>query len=645
MEKKSTKSAKLSVFFTSKFLLAQVLVFSCILISCPNPALQTENAGDKPDFVIAAQAFELEGESSVDNFKLHWNDYENASYYRLYRSTSASGEWTDVISKKTRQKLYGTMYDVYDAGNTTYYYKVVAYSSDNKELAQASPVKCVPYTDTTSGNIFDNTVQSIVKKPSDEIYINGKYWRYIYTRTSSNQVSYTEQYSTTGYPDDEWTTTDNGYGGIVISGNPDDFSDGKANPRYCEYLSADYNDSKGCKLESTSYLIRNDGVVVNWSHYENGSDYSLSEVFCLYTTPGSGIMYASKAPFKPQGNSSRDLVSFKDDDGTAYIISSVSSQTLYKLTSDYLDVDSSFKITLSSSYREAPCLRKVDGYYYLFSSESAGWYPTQGAYQSAASLSQLAEDELNVIGNRTTFGAQSGQIEKIGNNYYMLANRWSQGWRYHDPAIPIDSYLGTSGIAFAQRMLPIVFKNGYAFYDYYPLVKYDYEKGLVIPVQKGKLLSIGCSTAGTTSASSNNPASFAVDGKSYAASASSPSWGTYNGYLPSESAGYSFIVRLDELAYIKQVDVTFRNYNGSESASQYTIDASIGGSDWTTIKDKSSNYIIGFNENIIDDDVSSAAKYRYIRVKVTAINDVNHGTSGAWWTRGIHEISVYGFND
>lgn len=639
--KNFTKSAKILKIF-SKFSLPQVLIFSLILISCPNSNLQTENS--KSAFVIAAQAFELEGETQVDNFKLHWNDFEDASYYRLYRSTSAGGDWTEVISKKSRQKLTGTMYDVYDAGSTTYYYKVVAYNSRDSELAQTSPVKCVPYTDTTSGNVFDNTVQSLVNKPNDEIYVDGKYWRYIYRRTSTNQVSYTEQYSTTGYPNDEWTTTDNGFNGIVISGNPDDFSDGKANPRYCEYLSADYNDSKGCKLESTSYLIRNDGVVVNWSHYENGSDYSLSEVFCLYTTPGSGIMYASKAPFRPQGNDSRDLVSFKDDDGTAYIISSVSSQTLYKLTSDYLDVDSSFKIVLSNSYREAPCLRKVGDWYYLFSSESAGWYPTQGAYQSATSLNSLPNDDLNVIGNRTTFGAQSGQIEKIGDNYYMLANRWSQGWRYPDPAIPTDNYLGTSGIAFAQRMLPIVFKNGYAFYDYYPLIKYDYDQGLVIPVQKGKLLSINCSTAGTSTASSGNPASLAVDGKSYAASASSPSRGTYNGYLPSESAAYTFVVRLDELAYIKQVDVTFRNYNGSESASQYTIDASVGGTDWITIKDKSSNYIIGFNENIIDDDVSSAAKYRYVRVKVTAINDVNHGTSGAWWTRGIHEISVYGTN-
>ena len=634
--------------FNKKFLipLSFIAFTSVFMFSCVTEASSPESgSAEKPEFVLSAQPFELEGESSVDNFKLHWNSFSGASYYRLFRSESSNGSWSEVIQKKSRQRIPGTMYDVYDAQNTTYYYKVQAFSSANKVLAETAAVKCVPFSDTTVSDIFDNTVQSLVNKPADEIFTDGKYWRYIYSRSADNAVSYTEQYSLTGYPnDDEWITTENGFNGIVISGNPDDFSDGTANPRYCEYLSADYNSGNGCKLESTSYIVRKDGTVVNWSHYENGINYTLSEVFCLYTVPGSGIMKAASAPFKPQGNSSRDLTSFVDSDGSAYIISSVSSQIMYKLTEDYLDVSDALPITLSSSSREAPCLRKVGDFYYLFSSESAGWYPTQGAYQSSAKIKKLADETLVSVGNRTTFGAQSGQIEKIGENYYMLANRWSQGWRYHDPAIPTDSYLGTSGIAFAQRMLPIQFCSGYAFYDYYPQIKYDYAQGLVIPVQKGKLLSIGCDTSRTTTSADDYPSSNAVDGISSAATASSPSWGTYNGYAPSSNAAYDFVVTLDKSAYIKEVDVTFKNYNGSESASQYKIEASVDGSSWTTIKDRSDNYIIGFNENLIDSDYSTT-KYKYVRISVTAINDVNHGTSGAWWTAGIHEVSVYGFEE
>jgi len=247
-----------------------------VLASCSDGGGSTSVS--KPDFIVAAQAFELDGETSVDNFKLHWNEYEGASYYRLYRSTSSGGSWTEVIEKATRQKIPGTMYDVYDAGTTTYYYKVQAYSSKNKLLAETAPVKCVPFTDTTSGDVFDNTVQSLVNKPADEIFTQGKYWRYIYNRVN-NAVWYVEQWSLTGYPDDsEWTTSDNGYDGIVISGNPEHFEDGTENPRYCEYLATSYNDGNGCKLESTSYQVRPDGVIVNWSHYENGINYSLGQV-------------------------------------------------------------------------------------------------------------------------------------------------------------------------------------------------------------------------------------------------------------------------------------------------------------------------------------------------------------------------------
>ena len=607
-------------------------------------------AAERPELVITAQAFELEGSTAVDNFKLHWNAYDGASYYRLYRATSKNGGWTETVSDAAHQHIHGTMYDVYGAGGTTYYYKVAAVSAANKVLgetvlAESAPVACTPFADTTRGDVFDNTVQSLVNKPEDEIVYNGKYWRYIYERTASNQVRYREQYSSDGYPDSEWTTSDNGYNGVVISGNPDDFDDGRANERYCAYLSAEYNGGKGCKLESTSWHVHPSGYVVNWSHYENGADYALSKVICIYGTPGSGLLKARSAPYQPNGIASRDLVCFVDSDNSAYIIGSTSVQTLHRLAKNWLDLDADVSpVTLSSSSREAPCLIKQDGYYYLFSSESAGWYPTQGAYQSADMLASLADDSLHALGNRTTFGAQSGQVAKMGGTYYMLANRWSQGWRYPDPAIPTDSYLGTSGIAFAQRMLPISLNSGYAFYDYYPLIKYDYAKGFVVPVQKGKLLSIGCATSHSTAAASGYPASNAVDGISHAANAASPSWGDYNGYALSSNAAYDFVVTLDAPAYIKQVDVTFRNYNGSESASQYTVDGSNDGTAWTTLKDRSDNYIIGFNENIMD-EAADATAYRFVRVHVTAINDVNHGTGGAWWTAGIHEVSVYGYEE
>ncbi|MDD7014625.1 MAG: hypothetical protein PUI24_06560 [Spirochaetales bacterium] len=621
--------------------LAVTVLAGAFFVSCSTSESSTAMVRDS--LVLTAIPFELEGETSVDNFKLHWNEVnwksENesskSSYFILYENQN--GKWVYAEEKSTRRKMKGTTYDVYDLGTNSRTYKVEAYNSSGSLIAVSNSYTCKPFTDETT-DIFDNTKQSLVNKPNDEIFFNGKYWRYIYNRTADNAVSYEEQYSETGLPDDLWESN-----GIVISGNPADFEDGKNDPRYCEYLSAEYNDGNGCKLESTSWQVKGSNVI-SWSHYENGINYSLSQVICIYGTPGTGLFQARSAPYQPQGNASRDLISFVDSDGKCYILGSTSTQRCYRLKDNWLDIDDSFEgVITSTASREAPCIRKVDGWYYLFSSESAGWYPTQGTYQSASSLLELKDATMNPMGNRATFGAQSGQIDKMGNSYYMLANRWSQGWNLGGTPEYTET-LGTSGIRFAQRMLPISFKGGYAFYDYFPQVKYNYSNGQVIGVQKGKLLSLNCLT-NATDAAAGHPSSYAVDGISYAENPESPSWSSANYYCPAEKdeaegVPYELVVILDKPALIKQVDVTFRNVNGSEPASGYLIEGS-NNKDYTTLADRSTNYIIGFNENILP---NSEQKYKFIKISVNSMRDVTHNTT-RWWARGIHEVSIYGYDD
>ena len=673
--KNFTKSAKTLKLF-SKFSLPQVLIFSLILISCPNPALQTENAGDKnksstitasgngnfvsayssasstdgtgrPLMVLTALPFELDGERDVDNFKFHWNDVENASFYRLFVETD--GNWQVVTENLFGRQaitgnLYGTMFDVYDLGNSTRNYKIVAYDSSENEIASAGPLTCKGFADNTS-KIFDNTKQSLFDKADKSLYYDGKYFRYIYNRSADNAVSYEEQWSTNGF--EPWTSS-----GIVISGNPDDFADGTNDERYCEYLSAGYNSNSGCKLESTSYQQRKDGTVINWSHYENGKNYSLGQVICIYGIPGSGVFKAESAPYHPGGNESRDLNSFVDSDGSAYIIGSTNvAQTLYKLDSSWTKLDESFTpITLYSGSREAPCFRKLGDYYFLFSSEQQGWFPTQGAYIVGKTFAELASCKLNNLGNRATFGGQSGQIEHFGDNLGMMANRWSQGWNLRDltGSPEYTEFLGTSGIAFAQRYLPISYCEGYAFYDYFFNIHYDDTTNTVIPVQRGKLLSLGKADARNSSESSAKDGEnlftvdLTTDGISYSNDIS-PSWGSKKNYYQS-SAGSEYYVTINfhEAVQVKEVDVTFRQVGGSEPASHFLIEGSTGGtSNWITISDRTDNYISGFVETLIDDQT----KYRAVRIRVIGMHDVNHKTSGNWWGRGIHEISVYGFND
>ncbi len=652
--------------------LASALFFSCILISCPNPNLSNSNSSENPKtsnlgsgngnfvsafssatssdgtgrplMVLTAMPFELDGELDVDNFKFHWNNVENASFYRLF--VQNGDDWQvvteNLYGRQARTgNLYGTMFDVYDLGSSTKNYKVVAYDSNETEIASAGPIVCKGFADNTS-KIFDNTKQSLFDKADKSLYYNGKYFRYIYSRSSDNAVSYEEQWSKNGF--EPWISN-----GIVISGNPDDFAEGTNDERYCEYLSASYNSSKGCKLESTSYQQREDGTVINWSHYENGSDYSLGEVICIYGVPESGVFKAASAPYHPKENESRDLISFVDSDGTAYIIGSTSkAQTLYKLDSSWTQLDDDFTpITLYSGSREAPCFRKLGDYYFLFSSEQQGWFPTQGAYIVGKTFEELANCSLNNLGNRATFGGQSGQIEHFGNNLGMMANRWSQGWNLTSltGSPEYTEYLGTSGIAFAQRYLPISYCEGYAFYDYFFNIHYDDSSNIVIPVQRGKLLSLGKADSSNSSeaTASDGTNVFTVDlttdGISYA-NDTSPSWGSNKNYYQSFSASeYYVVINFHELVQVKEVDVTFRQVGGSEPASHFLIEGSTSGtSNWVTISDRTNNYVSGFVETIVDD----ATKYKAVRIRVTGMHDVNHQTSGNWWARGIHEISVYG---
>ncbi len=599
-------------------------------------------ADGRPLMVLTALPFELEGQRDVDCFKLHWNEVEGAAFYRLFeKSGSEYRVVTDGLYGRSSSTgdLYGTVFDVYGLGSTARYYKAASYDESGDLIAETGDVECRPFGDYTQ-KVYDNTKNSSFEKADTSLSYGGKYWRYVYIRSSRNQVSLEEQWSLDGNA--PWNSN-----GIVVGGNPDDFADGTSDKRYCSWLSAEYNGGTGCKFESTSYLQRSDGTVINWSHYENGKDYSLGKVICVYGVPGSGVFTVESEPYHPCGNESRDLGSFVDSDGSAYIIGSTSSaQTLYKLDDTWTKVDESFEpVTLYSGSREAPCFMKLGDWYYMFSSEQQGWMPTQGAYISGKTFAELASCPLQNTGNRATFGGQSGWMQKFGDNYGMMANRWIHGWG-------LDRFDFSLGYTYAARYLPVSYCEGYAFYDFFPEIHYDEKTGTVIPVQRGRLVSLGkadeklsSAKAGTDEHGNTYDVSLATDGISWS-NDTSPSWGNLkNYYMPSASGEYYVTVNLRKDFRIGEVDVTFRQVGGSEPASHFVIEGcrNSSGFGWEVIKDQSGNYLSGF----VDSKIDNPATFRMVRVRVTGMHDVNpsHGTSGNWWARGIHEISVYGYEE
>lgn len=66
------------------------------------------------------------------------------------------------------------------------------------------------------------------------------------------------------------------------------------------------------------------GKYVMWMHYENAADYSLGRVAVASSDSVCGN-YTYHGSFRPLNYESRDMTVFKDDDGSAYLISASNS--------------------------------------------------------------------------------------------------------------------------------------------------------------------------------------------------------------------------------------------------------------------------------------------------------------------------------
>ncbi len=156
-----------------------------------------------------------------------------------------------------------------------------------------------------------------------------------------------------------------------------------------------------------------------------------------------------------RGQMSRDMTLFKDDDGTAYhITSSEENQTLLvsRLSDDYLTLTDEYYRVLPGERNEAPAIFKQDGRYYMISSGLTGWAPNPARSAVADSLFGPWTDLGNPVRGseeetETTFHSQSTYILPVAGQpdaFIFLADRWK-------PKNPIDG---------AYIWLPLEFEEG-----------------------------------------------------------------------------------------------------------------------------------------------------------------------------------------
>ena len=132
-----------------------------------------------------------------------------------------------------------------------------------------------------------------------------------------------------------------------------------------------------------------------------------------------------------EGQDSRDMTLFVDDDGTAYLIhSSERNSTLHitELTDDFLGFTGRWWRTMEKEWTEAPAVCKKGGWYYLIGSDCTGWAPNEARLYRARAVTGPWErvgnpcrgtNPANGLGPERTWGGQSNYILKTPDGRYL----------------------------------------------------------------------------------------------------------------------------------------------------------------------------------------------------------------------------------
>lgn len=154
---------------------------------------------------------------------------------------------------------------------------------------------------------------------------------------------------------------------------------------------------------------------VMWLHVDSHDYKKAIAGVAVSDSPTGQFEYLGS--MRPNGQMSRDMTLFKDDDERAYhVCSSEENATLYisLLTDDYLKPSGKFTRNFIDKSREAPAVFKHNGKYYTLSSGCTGWDPNQAQYARADSML----GKWTVIG--TPCSGKDADITFYGQSTFVL---------------------------------------------------------------------------------------------------------------------------------------------------------------------------------------------------------------------------------
>jgi len=198
----------------------------------------------------------------------------------------------------------------------------------------------------------------------------------------------------------------------------------------------DHDITRGCVMERPKVLYNErTGKHVMWFHLElKGQGYSAARAGVAVSDTVAGP-YEFLRSLRPNGNMSRDMTLFEDDDGTAYHI--FASRDNYdmricQLSDDYLS-PTERDVVIHGDHREAPAVFKHEGRYFLITSGCSGWKPNEARLDTADSIWGPWTSHGNPARGpnaETTFDSQSTHVlpvEGREGTFIFMADRWIPG--------------------------------------------------------------------------------------------------------------------------------------------------------------------------------------------------------------------------
>lgn len=545
-----------------------------------------------PRIALSASLFATARRGTVNNVALLWGTAMPCDLFELYRASGKVGEagvYTKIYSGR------GSSFHDYGLKSGSYTYKLVAHSptgSLTSHIAQiattALPMRLEECSNQTGAGV-DLLWEPL--KVGKTYYRfdgkrDGKTMRYIVQTSSDNKI---------------WKD-----GPVVLD-------------------TSSHPDLDDFKLEASDiFYDKRHNRIVWWGHWErSGSSYGDGRAFVATAKPGE--RFQVHRIFNPLGVQVRDMSVFIDNDQKGYLVaaSNVAGQganatlTIFSLNADYTDVTGIVNKAMEEEYREAPHIVRLGGFYYLFFSQAAGWYPSRAGYVTTSTLDGRWS-EARYIGNSSTFSAQSGAILELGHGTptvpVLMANRWIRGE-------------GTS----ANAVVPLHCVDGFALGDYAPTLLLDRDRARVFPLHSGELLSQDRPATASIVGNKDRDVSRAFDGD-YATS------------FQSDDKTWPFQVTTDlgSLCAVRNVQISWHLHKGSEAYYKYVIEGSVEGDKWQVLLDRTDDRdsrvskTYGFTSDLLP----SAPKVRYLRVTVQRA--VLHNNPNNWYPPTLYEVKVFG---